>query len=68
MTRSIYTTAADYIRTLAGCGPEGTRLSRADSSRIAEQLSLYMLSHEKEITARAVGDFIQAVPFYSRGS
>lgn len=68
-----YTYAADFLRSLAGYGEHGTKLSRSDASRVrsgiamalgmddaelAEKLADYFKSNEDEIVASQVGDFL----------
>lgn len=67
-SRHPYTYAADYVRILAGYGASGTKLSRADASKIrqgiatalgmddaalAEKLSAFYKANEEGLTAMA---------------
>lgn len=39
MSRHPYTHSCDFIRALAGYGPEGTKLSRSDASQIRQGIA-----------------------------
>ncbi len=74
-TRYPYTYAADYVRSLAGYGEHGTKLSRSDASQIrsgiaaalgmddaelACNLADYYRAHEDAITDKSVAAFVAA--------
>ena len=74
-TRYPYTYACDYVRSLAGNGEHGTKLSRADASRIrcgiakalgiddaelAMKLADYYRANEDDITDKSVAAFLAA--------
>jgi hypothetical protein len=71
-SRYPYTYAADFVRSLAGFGEHGTKLSRSDASRIRSGIALalgiadadvackladYYKAKEDEITEKSVVDF-----------
>ena len=70
-----YTYACDYLRSLAGYGEHGTKLSRSDASQIrsgiaaaigmdddelARKLADYYKANEDEISEKSAQAFIQA--------
>ncbi len=74
-TRHPYTYAADYVRSLAGYGEHGTKLSRSDASQIrggiakalgmddvelANKLADYYKANEDAITDKSVAAFVAA--------
>lgn len=78
-TRYPYTYAADYIRSLAGYGEGGTKLSRSDSSKIlsgiadaigmtdnelAEKLADYYQENQESIDNKSVEEFRRLTDFY----
>jgi hypothetical protein len=71
-----YTYAADYLRAVAGYNNTGTKISRADASRLcraitdiagignewlAQQLADYYLSHQDDITEKSVAEFQRTI-------
>ena len=55
-TRYPYTYAADCVRSLAGYGPEGTKLSRADASRLYSEIACILGIPTVEI-ANKIADY-----------
>lgn len=58
-TRYPYTYAADYVRSLAGYGENGTKLSRSDASRIRSGIALALGMDDAEL-ARKLADYYKA--------
>ena len=58
-TRYPYTYAADYVRSLAGYGEHGTKLSRADASQIRGGIALALGMDDVEL-ARKLADHYKA--------
>lgn len=47
-TRYPYTYACDFVRGLAGYGPEGTKISRSDASQILHEIApIIGMTHEE---------------------
>jgi hypothetical protein len=75
-TRYPYTYAADYVRSLAGYGEGGTKLSRGDASQIrqgiakalgmddaelARKLADHYKANEEAITEHSAAEFLAAM-------
>ena len=58
-TRYPYTYADDYVRSLAGYGEHGTKLSRSDASQIRSGIALAMGIDDAEL-ARKLADYYKA--------
>lgn len=58
-TRYPYTYAADYVRSLAGYGEQGTKLSRSDASQICAGIAIALGMEESEL-ARRLADYYKA--------
>ena len=58
-TRYPYTYACDFIRSLAGYGPGGTKLSRADASKIRSSFSSILKLPDEEV-AKKLADYYLA--------
>lgn len=58
-TRYPYTYAADYVRSLAGYGEHGTKLSRGDASQIRSGIAL-ALGMDDAALARKLADYYKA--------
>jgi len=58
-TRYTYTYAADYVRSLAGYGEHGTKLSRSDASQIRSGIALALGMDDAEL-ARKLADHYKA--------
>jgi len=58
-TRYPYTYAADYMRSLAGYGENGSKLSRSDASRIRGGIALALGMDDDELACR-LADYYNA--------
>lgn len=58
-TRYPYTYAADYVRSLAGYGEHGTKLSRADASQIRSGIAKALGMEDVEL-ANKLADYYKA--------
>lgn len=58
-TRYPYTYACDYVRSLAGYGEHGTKLSRSDASQIRSGIALALGMDDAEL-ARKLADHYKA--------
>ena len=54
-----YTYAADFIRILAGYGKDGTKISRADASKIRQGISAALKLDDEEL-AKKLADYYVA--------
>lgn len=54
-----YTYAADYVRSLAGYGEQGTKLSRSDASQVRSGIALALGMDDSELANR-LADYFKA--------